>query len=133
MKVSVQLALDFNQMDFDIRVLVHNIKLEFCEFYLSSDLKKSTSDVIVGKQVVEQVQQTGIGSFFVKKDDIPFEVIIYWKKSQLEVKSLDNHKQEDLEFYIYRCIEVCHNFAMLELIADEEGVHELGKHFENSF
>ncbi len=131
MKVSVQLV--FNQLDFDIRVLIHNLKLEFCEFSFASDLKKLVPDKIVDQRVLDQIQQTGIGSFFAKKDDIPFEVIIYWKKSQLEVRSLDNHKQAGLEFYIDRCIEVCHNFAMLELIADEGGVHELGKHLEESF
>ncbi len=131
MKISIQLK--FNKMSDDISALIYNIKSEYCEFYFSSEIEEVISEEAVDQQVVEQVHQTGIGFFYAKKDDIPFEVIIYWKKSQLEVKSIDNHKQADLEFYIYRCIEVCHNFAMLELIADEGGVHELGKHLEEGF
>ncbi len=131
MKVSVQ--LDFNEMKIDINSLVYNAKSEFYDFYKSTAVKELMDVKGVDKQVFEQVQQAGIGSFVAKKDGIPFEVVIHWKKSQLEVKSLDNQKQADLEFYIYRCIEVCHNFAMLELIADEERVHELGKHLEESF
>ena len=131
MKVSVQ--LDFNEMKIDINTLVYNTKSEFYDLYLSPEWCEAIDVKIVDQQVFEQVQQTGIGSFFAKKDDIPFEVIIYWKKSQLEVKNIDNQKKADLEFYIYRCIEVCHNFAMLELIADEGFVHELGKHLEDSF
>ncbi len=131
MKVSVQ--LDFNEMKIDINSLVYNAKSEFYDFYKSTAVKELVDVEEVDKQVFEQVNQKGTGSFVAKKDDIPFEVIIYWKESQLEVKSLDNQKQADLEFYISRCIEVCHNFAMLELIADERGVHELGKHLEESF
>lgn len=127
MKVSVELEFDFKDMQLNINGLIGNARLHFCEIYTSLELKEHADPDVIVDYICKQLQQIGMSGFIAKKDDIPFEVIIDWQKSLVDVQSIEGQKQADLVFYVERCLEVCSSFAMQELEASEDGFHTMDK------
>jgi len=81
MKVSVALEFDCKDIQLNINGLIGNAELNFCEIYTSLELKERADPDVIVDYICKQLQQLEIISFIAKKKDIPFEVVIHWKRS----------------------------------------------------
>ncbi len=119
LNMQVSLKLDFDDMKTDTNSMVYNVVSEFCDFYESEKLSKQIPVEVVNKNVFDQIQKDGIGRFYAKKDDTPFAVTIHWEDNKVVITNLPGAEQADITFYIYRALEVCNNFAIYDLVAEE--------------